>query len=35
MEVPMDPEPEKKVKVSKTRRLSRMMQFWKSKDDST
>lgn len=32
IEVPMDSEPEKKAKASKTKRLSRMMQFWKSKD---
>jgi hypothetical protein len=35
IEVPMDSEPEKKVKSSKTKRLSRMMQFWKSKDGNT
>jgi hypothetical protein len=35
IEVPMDSEPEKKSKSSKTKRLSRMMQFWKSKDGST
>jgi hypothetical protein len=35
IEVPMDSEPEKKTKSSKTRRLSRMMQFWKSKDGNT
>ncbi|KAK4193418.1 hypothetical protein QBC35DRAFT_105519 [Podospora australis] len=35
MEVPMDSEPEKKTKVSKTKRLSRMVQFWKSKEDET
>jgi hypothetical protein len=35
IEVPMDSEPEKKAKSSKTRRLSRMMQFWKSKEGST
>jgi hypothetical protein len=33
MEVPMDNEPEKTVKSSKTKRLSRLMQFWKAKDD--
>jgi len=32
IEVPMDSEPEKKAKASKTKRLSRMMQFWKSKE---
>jgi len=31
MEVPCD-EPERKAKVSRTKRLSRMMQFWKPKD---
>jgi hypothetical protein len=31
----LDSEPEKKAKASKTKRLSRMMQFWKSKDGST
>ncbi|KAK4247989.1 hypothetical protein C7999DRAFT_14011 [Corynascus novoguineensis] len=35
IEVPMESEPEKKAKTSKTRRLSRMMQFWKSKEGST
>ncbi|EAQ93402.1 hypothetical protein CHGG_01637 [Chaetomium globosum CBS 148.51] len=35
IEVPMDSEPEKKAKSSKTKRLSRMMQFWKSKDGNT
>lgn len=35
IEVPMDSEPEKKTKSSKTKRLSRMMQFWKSKDGNT
>lgn len=35
IEVPMDSEPEKKGKGSKTKRLSRMMQFWKSKDEKT
>ncbi|KAL2262046.1 hypothetical protein VTK26DRAFT_2640 [Humicola hyalothermophila] len=34
IEVQMDSEPEKKAKVSKTRRLSRMVQFWKSKETS-
>lgn len=32
IEVQLDSEPEKKTKSSKTKRLSRMMQFWKSKD---
>jgi hypothetical protein len=32
MEVSMDSEPEKKAKVSKTKRLSRLVQFWKTKD---
>ncbi|SPQ18085.1 80d89ea5-716e-4c24-9b5b-e0e10e9b9a7e [Thermothielavioides terrestris] len=32
IEVPMDSEPDKKAKSSKTKRLSRMMQFWKSKE---
>ncbi|XXG94596.1 E2 ubiquitin-protein ligase peroxin 4 [Hypoxylon texense] len=31
MEVPCDTEPEKKAKMSKSKRLSRMMQFWKPK----
>ncbi|KAI1208870.1 uncharacterized protein F4807DRAFT_461410 [Annulohypoxylon truncatum] len=31
MEVPLDTEPEKKPKTSKTRRFSRLMQFWKPK----
>ncbi|KAI4867901.1 hypothetical protein F4820DRAFT_181363 [Hypoxylon rubiginosum] len=31
MEVPCDTEPEKKTKMSKSKRLSRMMQFWKPK----
>lgn len=35
IEVTLDSEPEKKAKASKTKRLSRMMQFWKSKDGST
>ncbi|KAK3394202.1 hypothetical protein B0H63DRAFT_39560 [Podospora didyma] len=34
MEVPMDSETEKKAKVSKTKRLSRLVQFWKSKDET-
>ncbi|KAK0731461.1 hypothetical protein B0H67DRAFT_597346 [Lasiosphaeris hirsuta] len=32
MEVSMDSEPERKAKISKAKRLSRMMQFWKSKE---
>jgi len=32
MEVSMDSEPEKKAKVSKTKRLSRLVQFWKTKE---
>ncbi|KAK5663480.1 hypothetical protein OQA88_3910 [Cercophora sp. LCS_1] len=32
MEVPMNNEPEKKGKVSKTKRLSRLVQFWKTKE---
>jgi hypothetical protein len=34
MEVPMDTgnDQEKKPKASKTRRLSRLMQFWRPKD---
>lgn len=32
MEVSMDNEPEKKSKVSKTKRLSRLVQFWKTKE---
>ena len=32
MEVLMDNEPEKKSKVSKTKRLSRLVQFWKTKE---
>lgn len=32
IEVQLDSEPEKKVKASKAKRLSRMMQFWKSKE---
>jgi hypothetical protein len=35
IEVSMDSEPEKKVKGSKAKRLSRMMQFWKHKDSNT
>jgi len=35
IEVPMDSEPDKKSKGSKTKRLSRMMQFWKSKEPNT
>ena len=35
MEVTMDNEPEKKTKTSKTKRLSRMVQFWKSKEGET
>ncbi|KAK3694835.1 hypothetical protein B0T22DRAFT_368657 [Podospora appendiculata] len=35
MEVTMDSEPEKKVKTSKAKRLSRLVQFWKSKDTET
>ncbi|KAK4217637.1 hypothetical protein QBC37DRAFT_38988 [Rhypophila decipiens] len=35
MEVTLDSEPEKKGKVSKTKRLSRMVQFWKSKETDT
>jgi hypothetical protein len=35
MEVSMDSEPEKKVKVSKTKRLSRLVQFWKTKETET
>lgn len=34
MEVPADSEPEKKQKSSKTRRLSKMMQFWKPKESA-
>ncbi|KAK4147727.1 uncharacterized protein C8A04DRAFT_24275 [Dichotomopilus funicola] len=33
IEVPLETEPEKKSKNSKAKRLSRMMQFWKSKED--
>ncbi|KAL2128300.1 hypothetical protein VTI74DRAFT_9378 [Chaetomium olivicolor] len=32
IEVQLDSEPEKKTKTSKTKRLSRMMQFWKPKE---
>ncbi|KAH8676290.1 hypothetical protein BX600DRAFT_508455 [Xylariales sp. PMI_506] len=35
MEVPLDPEPEKRAKISAAKRLSRMMQFWKTKDPAT
>ncbi|KAK4162118.1 hypothetical protein QBC43DRAFT_216043 [Cladorrhinum sp. PSN259] len=35
MEVTLDNEPEKKAKVSKAKRLSRMVQFWKHKDGET
>lgn len=35
IEVSMDSEPEKKTKPSKTRRLSRMVQFWKSKESNS
>ncbi|KAK4464930.1 hypothetical protein QBC42DRAFT_170185 [Cladorrhinum samala] len=35
VEVTLDSEPEKKAKVSKTKRISRMMQFWKHKDGET
>lgn len=34
MEVPADGEPEKKQKSSKTKRLSKMMQFWKPKESA-
>lgn len=34
IEVPFDNEPDKKQKLSKTKRLSRMMQFWKSKEST-
>ncbi|KAM0529955.1 hypothetical protein ACHAPS_000593 [Verticillium nonalfalfae] len=33
-EVPVDSEAEKKQKVSRAKRLSRMVQFWKAKDES-
>lgn len=33
MEVPLDSEPEQKSKVSKAKRLSRMVKFWKPKDN--
>ncbi|KAK0632104.1 hypothetical protein B0T14DRAFT_21403 [Immersiella caudata] len=35
MEVSMDSEPERKTKVSKTKRLSRLVQFWKTKEAET
>ncbi|KAK0734942.1 hypothetical protein B0T26DRAFT_737422 [Lasiosphaeria miniovina] len=35
IEVTMDSDTEKKAKVSKTKRLSRMVQFWKSKETTT
>ncbi|KAL2165269.1 hypothetical protein VTH06DRAFT_566 [Thermothelomyces fergusii] len=35
IEVQMESEPEKKTKGSKTKRLGRMMQFWKSKGENT
>ncbi|KAK7952094.1 cell wall proline rich protein [Apiospora aurea] len=34
MEVPADNEPDKKQKSSKTKRLSKMMQFWKPKEST-
>ncbi|KAL7629399.1 hypothetical protein AAE478_000919 [Parahypoxylon ruwenzoriense] len=34
MEVPCDSEPEKKPKISKSKRLGRMMQFWKPKEST-
>jgi hypothetical protein len=34
MEVPLEGESERKPKVSKTKRLSRMMQFWKPKENT-
>jgi hypothetical protein len=34
MEVPADTEPDKKQKSSKTKRLSKMMQFWKPKEST-
>jgi len=34
MEVPLDGEPEQKAKVSKTKRLSRMVKFWKPKENN-
>ncbi len=34
MEVPMDSEPEKKERISKAKRFSRMVQFWKPRDRS-
>lgn len=35
MEVPLEGESERKPKVSKTKRLSRMMQFWKPKENTS
>ncbi|KAL2022719.1 hypothetical protein VTK56DRAFT_4800 [Thermocarpiscus australiensis] len=35
IEVSMDSEPEKKEKMSKAKRLSRMVKFWKAKDDAS
>ncbi|KAK0729044.1 hypothetical protein B0T21DRAFT_385167 [Apiosordaria backusii] len=35
MEVPLDSEPEQKAKISKTKRLSRMVKFWKPKENET
>lgn len=35
MEVPLEGETERKPKVSKTKRLSRMMQFWKPKESNS
>ncbi|KAI2629796.1 hypothetical protein GGR54DRAFT_586427 [Hypoxylon sp. NC1633] len=34
MEVPCDPEPDKKPKISKSKRFSRIVQFWKPKGSS-
>ncbi|KAK7969590.1 hypothetical protein PG996_001968 [Apiospora saccharicola] len=34
MEVPVDSDPDKKQKSSKTKRLSKMMQFWKPKEST-
>ncbi|KAI1382127.1 hypothetical protein F4677DRAFT_451983 [Hypoxylon crocopeplum] len=34
MEVPCEPEPEKKPKTSKSKRFSRMVQFWKPKESA-
>ncbi|KAI0383857.1 hypothetical protein F5Y04DRAFT_249856 [Hypomontagnella monticulosa] len=34
MEVPLEPEPEKKRKISTSKRISRMIQFWKPKEPS-